>query len=68
MILACRDQKRGEEALKDVIKLSGNKNVELEFVDLASLKSVRECARRLRKRLSKLDVLINNAGLLEIGS
>ncbi len=62
VILACRDRKRTEEALKDICRLSGNKNVEIEILDLASLKSVRECAKRLRERLPKLDVLINNAG------
>jgi NAD(P)-dependent dehydrogenase (short-subunit alcohol dehydrogenase family) len=64
VILACRDRKRAEEALKDICRLSGNKNVELEMLDLASLKSVRECSKRLRRRLTKLDVLINNAGVL----
>jgi short-subunit dehydrogenase len=62
VILACRDRKRAEEALKDICRLSGNNNVEIELLDLASLKSVRECAKRLRGRLTKLDVLINNAG------
>ncbi|CAF4413738.1 unnamed protein product [Rotaria sp. Silwood2] len=62
VILACRDRKRAEKALKDICRLSGNNNVEIEILDLASLKSVRECAKRLRRRLSKLDVLINNAG------
>jgi short-subunit dehydrogenase len=62
VILACRDRKRTEEALKEICRLSGNNNVEMEILDLASLKSVRECAERLRERLTKLDVLINNAG------
>ena len=62
VILACRDRSRAEEALKDVCKLSGSNRVEIELVDLASLRSVRDCAKRLRDRLTKLDVLINNAG------
>lgn len=62
VILACRDRRRAEEALKDICRLSGSNNVEIELVDLASLKSVRESAKRLRGRLNKLDVLINNAG------
>ena len=62
MILACRDRKRAEEALKDICRLSGNNNIEIEMLDLASLQSIRECAKRLRQRLTKLDVLINNAG------
>jgi NAD(P)-dependent dehydrogenase (short-subunit alcohol dehydrogenase family) len=60
--LACRDRRRAEEALKEICRLSGNNNVEIEMLDLTSLTSVRECAKRLRDRLSKLDVLINNAG------
>jgi len=49
--------------LKDVKQLTGNNQVELEMLDLASLQSVRDCAARLNKRLDRLDVLINNAGL-----
>ncbi|CAF3799360.1 unnamed protein product [Adineta steineri] len=64
VILACRDRKRTEEALKEICKLSGSNNVEIEIIDLASLKSVQECAKRLCGRLSKLDVLINNAGVM----
>ncbi|CAF1426223.1 unnamed protein product [Adineta steineri] len=64
VILACRDRKRTEKALKEICKLSGSNNVEIEIVDLASLKSIQECAKRLRGRLSKLDVLINNAGVM----
>jgi len=62
VILACRDRNRAEEALKDICRLSGNNNIEIEMLDLTSLKSVRESAKRLRGRLTKLDVLINNAG------
>lgn len=62
VILACRDRRRSEEALKDICRLSGRTDVEIELVDLASFKSIRQCAQRLRQRLTKLDVLINNAG------
>ncbi|UJR20954.1 hypothetical protein I4U23_024061 [Adineta vaga] len=64
VILACRDRKRTEEALKEICKLSGSDRVEMEMLDLSSLKSVRECAKRLYKKLTKLDVLINNAGVM----
>ena len=30
---------------------------------MASLKSIKDCADRLKSKLSKLDILINNAGL-----
>ncbi|CAF2404068.1 unnamed protein product [Rotaria sp. Silwood2] len=64
VILACRDRDRAQDALKDIRRISGNNNVEIEMLDLASLKSVRECAKQLRGRLIKLDVLINNAGVM----
>ena len=49
--------------LQDIEKETGNK-VEVEQLDLASLKSVRECARRLATQLNKIDILINNAGVI----
>lgn len=33
-------------------------------LDLASLESVRQCAKKILETESKLDVLINNAGML----
>ena len=60
--MACRDRSRAEEALKEISQLSGSRQIEIELIDLASLKSIRESAKRLRDRLPKLDVLINNAG------
>ena len=36
--------------------------VDVEKLDLASLKSVRECAQRLLDSEDKIDILINNAG------
>ena len=42
---------------------SKNEKVEYELLDLASLKSIKDCADRLKSKLSGLDILINNAGL-----
>ena len=36
----------------------------VEEVDLASLASVRRCADHLGNRLDKIDILINNAGVV----
>ncbi len=38
--------------------------MDVEHLDLASLKSVRECAQRLLEKEDKIDILINNAGEL----
>jgi retinol dehydrogenase-12 len=52
--------------LDDVIRESGQDNVHVRHLDLASLKSVREFASDILKNESRLDVLINNAGCVTI--
>ena len=60
--MACRSVERAENALKEIIQSTGNKDVEIYKLDLASLKSVRECAEEVKKKEPRLDILINNAG------
>ncbi len=62
VILACRDEKRGREAANKIISESKNDKVEVEIVDLGSLESVRQFCHRMKERLDRLDILINNAG------
>jgi retinol dehydrogenase 12 len=62
--IACRDVTRGEEALKDIKMQSGSENVHFLQLDLASLDSVREFSDKFHKLEKKLDVLINNAGVM----
>ena len=62
MILACRDQGRGEAAAEEVKSSSGNDNIVVGLVDLASLQSVRDFAKHIKETESRLDILINNAG------
>lgn len=63
VILACRDAKRGQEAC-DKIKLETNsQNVWFERLDLSSFESIREFVKRFKSNFTRLDILINNAGL-----
>ena len=64
IIMACRNLLKAEEALKEIVQKSGNKNIEAKRLDLASLKSVREFAEDVNNNEARLDVLVNNAGLL----
>ena len=64
VIMACRNLHKAEKALKEIVQKSGNKNIVAKRLDLASLKSVREFAEDVNKNEARLDVLINNAGLL----
>ena len=44
--------------------LTGNSEVVVRHLDLASLKSVREFAEKILESESRLDILINNAGAM----
>jgi NAD(P)-dependent dehydrogenase (short-subunit alcohol dehydrogenase family) len=63
VVLACRDQARGEAALADIRRATGSPNVELMLVDLASLQSVRELAATFKATYRRLSVLVNNAAV-----
>ncbi|MGH7717778.1 MAG: SDR family NAD(P)-dependent oxidoreductase, partial [Gemmatimonadaceae bacterium] len=63
VVLLARDRERGEHALRDVRRETGNDQVSLELVDLASFASVRAVAARLSERFPAVNVLVNNAGV-----
>ena len=63
VVLACRDAERGQAAKRDIIKGSNNEDVSLALVELASLDSVRSFANDFQQKFSRLDVLVNNAGI-----
>ncbi|CRL08604.1 CLUMA_CG021385, isoform A [Clunio marinus] len=62
--IGCRDNIKGEKALKEIKKRSGNKNVFLLNLDLASVESIREFSNKFHEAESKLHILINNAGVM----
>lgn len=64
VIIACRSPDRGKQALKEIQEQSNSQQVYLEKLDLASLKSVREFAEKIKKNEQRLDILINNAGVM----
>jgi NAD(P)-dependent dehydrogenase (short-subunit alcohol dehydrogenase family) len=63
-VITARDQVRGEKALETVRERSGHDDVGLVVFDLASLASTRAGATALLERCPRIDVLVNNAGLV----
>jgi NAD(P)-dependent dehydrogenase (short-subunit alcohol dehydrogenase family) len=63
VILACRDLEKAERAREDIVARTPDAAVEIVELELRSLRSVRDCAAKLRGRAPRLDVLINNAGV-----
>ncbi|XP_020797309.1 retinol dehydrogenase 13 [Boleophthalmus pectinirostris] len=64
VILACRDVTKALIAADMIRQRSGNGNVVVKKLDLASLQSVRELAKDVEKNEPRLDILINNAGIM----
>jgi len=63
VILACRSLARAEQARQQLLPGAGGP-IDLLELDLADLASVREAARQLQDRFGRLDLLINNAGVM----
>jgi NAD(P)-dependent dehydrogenase (short-subunit alcohol dehydrogenase family) len=61
--MACRSLDSANEARDEIIKETGNPNVFVKYLDLASVDSVQKFAESFKSEESRLDVLINNAGL-----
>ncbi|XP_036380814.1 dehydrogenase/reductase SDR family member 13-like [Megalops cyprinoides] len=67
VILACRNQQKAEAAIGDIRRESEVADVVYMQLDLASLKSVRSFTDTFLKTEPRLDLLINNAGLVADG-
>jgi retinol dehydrogenase 12 len=63
VIIACRSNTNGIEAVKKIQTYSGNSNVESLVLDLGDFDSVRLCAKQFLDKNIPLHLLINNAGL-----
>ncbi|XP_045761110.1 retinol dehydrogenase 11-like [Maniola jurtina] len=67
VILACRDTAKAEKAKDDILKHTNDEHkgsVSIEKLDLNSLRSVRECASLILATEARIDILINNAGIM----
>lgn len=63
VVIGCRNEQKGQAAVEEIKRASGNDKVELLLMDLCSQKSVREAAAEFKRRHDKLHVLINNAAI-----
>jgi NAD(P)-dependent dehydrogenase (short-subunit alcohol dehydrogenase family) len=61
VVMLCRSQERGEQALQDVRAEANSSKVELILVDMSSQESVRRAVAEFLSRHQKLHVLIHNA-------
>lgn len=64
VVIAGRDSARTAATRAEIQNKSGNPTVHALVADLAALAEVRRLAREFRDRFNRLDVLVNNAGLI----
>lgn len=65
VLMACYDVPRAEEKKRMLVKETGNDDIEVQKIDLASLETVAAFANRLLERDEKVTLLMNNAGTME---
>jgi NAD(P)-dependent dehydrogenase (short-subunit alcohol dehydrogenase family) len=66
VLMACRNQEKAERAADEVRSASPGADVAVIRLDLASLDSVAAAAALVAEEEDRLDLLINNAGLMAI--
>ncbi len=64
IIIAARNMAKAEEVKAAIIASTGNDKIALLALELASLKKIEEAAQAFLARYDRLDVLINNAGIM----
>ena len=64
VIIGCRSEERGRQAERDLREESGSDLVFFRQIDLGSIASIREFSEKLLGEETRIDILINNAGLL----
>lgn len=64
VIMACRNRQKAEQLRKQIVSLSGNSEIEIGELNLASFASVQRFAVQQLRRGEKIEALINNAGVM----
>ncbi|MCP3962222.1 MAG: SDR family NAD(P)-dependent oxidoreductase [bacterium] len=64
VFLACRNETKGTDAVDRIRSEMPDADVDLISLDLASLESVRACAAAFLDGNDRLDLLVNNAGVM----
>lgn len=64
VVLAVRNATKGKQAIADIMRSAPGADVTVELVNLASLESIQSASNDLLAMHPRIDLLINNAGVL----
>jgi NAD(P)-dependent dehydrogenase (short-subunit alcohol dehydrogenase family) len=67
LVLVCRDRGRAGETVEQIQSVTGNESVEVLLADLSSQQEIRRVAEEFLSKDRPLHVLVNNAGLIQLG-
>ena len=65
IIMAVRDQEKGEQAKQKILAQVADAEVDVQTLDLSDLVSVKAFVSRINNKYSCIDTLINNAGVMK---
>lgn len=65
IVITGSNAEKGEKAIRDIKKATGNDNVVFMSCDLSAYKYVRSFVTRIKNKWDRVDVLINNAGTVK---
>lgn len=58
-----RNQPKGEKVMQEIKSTGGQGKLSFQICDLASMKSVKDCANRILSDTKKINILVNCAGI-----
>ncbi|MGI4740703.1 MAG: SDR family oxidoreductase [Janthinobacterium lividum] len=64
VVILARNRQKAERTQRDIIAATGNQQIDIVLADLSVLQQVRDVAAQLHDEYPRLDVLVNNAGLM----
>jgi NAD(P)-dependent dehydrogenase (short-subunit alcohol dehydrogenase family) len=64
VIMICRNEERAKAARQDIIEDTGNTGIKIILADLGVQHDVRSAAEQINREFDRIDLLVNNAGLI----
>ncbi|EFC44931.1 predicted protein [Naegleria gruberi] len=66
VVLAVLDEKKGNESMSEIVRknLIGSGSLDVMVVDLSDLASVKKFTENFKAKYDKIDILLNNAGVM----
>lgn len=64
IILAIRNAEKGKHALEEIRSIHKNAAVAVKLLDISDISSIKNFVDQIQTEFDKIDVLINNAGVI----